>query len=100
MRILVAEDDQVLADGLLRSLHNAGYAQSTASAGHQADRAHWPAHEFDLLIWIWAAHMPRPGSAAQAARAAHSVPVLIPTATDSVEQRDRGEARPALRRPW
>ena len=26
MRILIAEDDQVLADGLLRSLRNAGYA--------------------------------------------------------------------------
>ena len=32
MRILVAEDDQVLADGLLRSLRNAGYMRSTASA--------------------------------------------------------------------
>ena len=26
MRVLIAEDDQVLADGLLRSLRNAGYA--------------------------------------------------------------------------
>jgi hypothetical protein len=28
MRVLIAEDDQVLADGLLRSLRNAGYALS------------------------------------------------------------------------
>ena len=26
MRILIAEDDQVLADGLLRSLRNTGYS--------------------------------------------------------------------------
>ena len=33
MRILIAEDDQVLADGLLRSLRNAGYAVEQVSSG-------------------------------------------------------------------
>jgi two-component system, OmpR family, response regulator len=32
MRILVAEDDQVLADGLLRSLRASGYAVDQAAA--------------------------------------------------------------------
>ena len=39
MRILVAEDDQVLADGLLRSLRNAGYAVDRVSSGTEADAA-------------------------------------------------------------
>jgi len=33
MRILIAEDDQVLADGLLRSLRGSGYAVDQVSSG-------------------------------------------------------------------
>jgi two-component system OmpR family response regulator len=32
MRILIAEDDQVLADGLLRSLRSSGYAVDQVAA--------------------------------------------------------------------
>ena len=49
MRILIAEDDQVLADGLLRSLRSAGYAVYHVASGSEADAA-LAAHEFDLLI--------------------------------------------------
>ena len=49
MRILIAEDDQVLADGLLRSLRNAGYAVDQVSSGSEADAA-LADHEFDLVI--------------------------------------------------
>ena len=35
MRILIAEDDQVLADGLLRSLRNAGYSADQVDSGNQ-----------------------------------------------------------------
>jgi len=49
MRILIAEDDQVLADGLLRSLRNAGYAVDQVGSGSEADAA-LSSHEFDLLI--------------------------------------------------
>ena len=49
MRILIAEDDQVLADGLLRSLRNAGYAVDQVSSGSEADAA-LASHEFDLVI--------------------------------------------------
>ena len=49
MRILIAEDDQVLADGLLRSLRGAGYAVDQVSSGTEADAA-LASHEFDLLI--------------------------------------------------
>ena len=33
MRILIAEDDQVLADGLLRSLRSSGYAVDAVASG-------------------------------------------------------------------
>src|SRR6201989_2474306 len=49
MRILIAEDDQVLADGLLRSLRGSGYAVDQVSSGTEADAA-LASHEFDLLI--------------------------------------------------
>ncbi len=49
MRILIAEDDQVLADGLLRSLRASGYAVDQVASGSEADAA-LAAHEFDLVI--------------------------------------------------
>jgi two-component system OmpR family response regulator len=49
MRILIAEDDQVLADGLLRSLRGTGYAVDQVGTGSEADAA-LAAHEFDLVI--------------------------------------------------
>jgi DNA-binding response OmpR family regulator len=43
---LIAEDDQVLADGLLRSLRASGYAVDQVSSGSEADAA-LASHEFD-----------------------------------------------------
>ena len=37
MRILIAEDDQVLADGLLRALRSAGAAVDHVASGSEAD---------------------------------------------------------------
>ena len=39
MRILIAEDDQVLADGLLRALRSAGAAVDHVASGSEADAA-------------------------------------------------------------
>ena len=50
MRILIAEDDQVLADGLLRSLRSAGAAVDRVASGSEADAALMTNNEFDLLI--------------------------------------------------
>ena len=50
MRILIAEDDQVLADGLLRSLRAAGAAVDHVASGTEADAALMTNNEFDLLI--------------------------------------------------
>ena len=49
MRILIAEDDQVLADGLLRTLRGSGAAVDHVSSGSEADAALMTNNEFVLL---------------------------------------------------
>ncbi|HQR22747.1 MAG TPA: response regulator transcription factor [Burkholderiaceae bacterium] len=90
MRILIAEDDAVLADGLSRSLRAAGYAVDIVASGDDADTA-LTAQNFDLLILDIG--LPRLSGldVLKRLRARNStVPVLILTAADSVEQRVKG----------
>ena len=90
MRILIAEDDQVLADGLLRALRSAGYAVDQVASGTEADAA-VASHEFDLLILDLG--LPKMGGLEVLRRLrarGSSLPVLILTAADSVEQRVTG----------
>ena len=49
MRILLAEDDSVLADGLTRSLRQSGYVTDCVNNGEAADSA-LSTQDFDLLI--------------------------------------------------
>ena len=49
MRILVAEDDPSLAESLVRSLRQSGYAVDCVVNGDEADSA-VQTHDFDLLI--------------------------------------------------
>ncbi|WP_175692006.1 winged helix-turn-helix domain-containing protein, partial [Burkholderia anthina] len=49
MRILIAEDDSILADGLTRSLRQSGYAVDHVKSGVEADTA-LSMQTFDLLI--------------------------------------------------
>lgn len=90
MRILIAEDDAVLADGLSRSLRAGGYAVDVVTSGEDADSA-LAAQSFDLLILDIG--LPRLSGleVLKRLRARNStVPVLILTAADSVEQRVKG----------
>jgi len=90
MRILIAEDDQVLADGLLRSLRSSGYAVDQVGSGAEADGA-LAAHEFDLVILDLGLPKMHGFEVLRKLRARGSaVPVLILTAADSVEQRVKG----------
>ena len=90
MRILIAEDDQVLADGLLRSLRAAGYAADQVSSGSEADAA-LADHEFDCVILDLGLPKMHGLDVLRKMRArGSSVPVLILTAADSVEQRVKG----------
>src|SRR5207237_9820055 len=85
-RILLAEDDSVLADGLTRSLRQSGYAIDCVKNGADADNA-LSTQEFDLLILDLG--LPRlPGlEVLRRLRARASLlPVLILTAADSIEQ--------------
>jgi len=49
MRILLAEDDAIIADGLIRALRKAGYASTMSGNGLDADTA-LLSQTFDLLI--------------------------------------------------
>jgi two-component system OmpR family response regulator len=90
MHILVAEDDQVLADALTRALKQAGYTVDQLAIGSEVDAA-LNTHEFDLLILDLG--LPKLGGLEilrrLRARGSH-LPVLILTAADSVEQRVQG----------
>jgi two-component system OmpR family response regulator len=90
MRILIAEDDSIMADGLTRSLRQSGYAVDHVSSGTDADGA-LTLQNFDLLILDLG--LPRLSGleVLRRLRARHStLPVLILTAADSVEDRVKG----------
>lgn len=90
MHILLAEDDQVLADGLQRSLRAGGYAVDHVFTGTEADAA-LRTKTFDIVILDLG--LPKM-SGLEVLKLMRSrkvtTPVLILTAADSVEQRVRG----------
>ncbi len=90
MRILLAEDDTVIADGLARTLRRGGFAVDHVATGVDADAA-LVAQFYDLLILDLG--LPRlPGiEVLKRLRARKSaMPVLILTAQDGIEDRVRG----------
>ena len=90
MRILIAEDDRVLADGLLRALRSSGYAVDQVSTGTEADAA-LAAHAFDLLILDLGLPKLHGFDVLRKLRArGMALPVLILTAADSIEERVKG----------
>jgi two-component system, OmpR family, response regulator len=90
MRILLAEDDSVLADGLTRSLRHSGYATDCVKNGVEADSA-LSTQDFDLLILDLGLPKMSGQEVLRRLRARNShLPVLILTAADSVEQRVQG----------
>ena len=90
MRVLLAEDDTILADGLCRSLRQAGYAVDWVSSGNQADAA-LIAQPYDLLILdLGLPHLPGLDVLKQLRARSNTMPVLILTAADSIEQRVKG----------
>lgn len=91
MRILIAEDDQVLADGLLRSLRASGAAVDHVSTGSEADAALMANTQFDLLILDLGLPRLHGLEVLRKLRSRGStLPVLILTAADAVEQRVKG----------
>ncbi len=91
MRILIAEDDQVLADGLLRTLRSSGAVVDRVPDGSQADAALMTNKEFDLLILDLGLPKMHGLEVLKRLRARGSkLPVLILTAADSIEERVKG----------
>ena len=90
MRILVAEDDPNLAEGLLRSLRQSGYAVDCVTSGDEADAALEP-NDFDLLILDIGLPKKSGLEVLKRLRARNSpLPVLILTARDTVGDRVTG----------
>jgi len=90
MRILIAEDDPILAEGLMRSLRDSGYAVDCVATGAAADHA-ITSFEFDLLILDLG--LPKMSGLEVLKRLrtrSREMPVLILTAQDGVEDRVRG----------
>ncbi|MEY4253034.1 MAG: Transcriptional regulatory protein tctD [Pseudomonadota bacterium] len=91
MRILIAEDDQVLADGLLRTLRASGAAVDHVANGSEADAALMTSSEFDLFILDLGLPKMHGLEVLKRLRArGNSMPVLILTAADSVDERVKG----------
>ncbi len=91
MRILIAEDDRVLADGLMRSLRAAGAAVDHVSTGPEAEAALMTSQEFDLLILdLGLPKMHGLEVLRNLRERGSNLPVLILTAADSVEERVKG----------
>ncbi|MDH2917913.1 MAG: response regulator transcription factor [Sideroxydans sp.] len=90
MRILLVEDDPVLADGLTRILQQSNYLVSWASNGIHADQL-LQLEKFDLVILDMGLPAMDGAQILRRLRARHNaVPVLILTAQDSVANRVQG----------
>lgn len=95
MRLLIAEDDEMLADGVCRALRRAGHVVDRVADGDAADTA-LRTYPFDAVILDLALPC-RSGSAVlEAARGrGDDTPVLILTAFDATEERVAGLDRGA-----
>ncbi|WP_018608505.1 response regulator [Uliginosibacterium gangwonense] len=90
MRILLAEDDALIADGLIHTLKRAGYAVDHVPSGTEADAA-LASQPYDLLVLDLGLPRMNGIEVLQKLRARKAtVPVLILTARDAVEDRVRG----------
>lgn len=91
MRILIAEDDEVLADGLCRSMSHNGYAVDCVGDGMDADLMLKGGQLFDLVILDLG--LPRMDGLCVLRRLRErnsQVPVIILTARDGVADRVKG----------
>ena len=90
MRILIAEDDAIIADGLSRSLRQGGYAVDWAPNGLEADTALLTA-SYDLLILDLGLPKLSGLDLLKRVRSRNSqLPVLILTALDGTGDRVKG----------
>lgn len=90
MRLLIAEDDDVLADGLSRSLRRSGYAVDRVAKGTDAD-ASLSRENYDLAVLdIGLPGIDGTEVLNRLRKRGQTVPVLILTARDALEDRVKG----------
>jgi len=90
MRVLIVEDDPVLADGLTRTLRQADYAVDCINDGAEADHV-LAAQSYDLVILDLG--LPKIDGFEVLRRLRHrgaKVPVLVLTARDALQDRVKG----------
>jgi two-component system OmpR family response regulator len=91
MRILIAEDDEVLSDGLCRSMRQAGYAVDSVKDGLSANTILSGEQPFDLVILDLGLPKVDGFSVLKGLREKNrQVPVIILTARDAEEDRVKG----------
>lgn len=91
MRILIAEDDEVLADGLCRSMRQSGYAVDCVKDGLEANLILSGEQPFDLVILDLGLPRMDGFSVLRNLRERNrQVPVIILTARDAEEDRVKG----------
>ena len=90
MRVLIAEDDPVLSDGLTRSLRGAEYAVDCVASGDQADHI-LISQNYDLVILdLGLPKLDGYEVLKRLRRRGAKVPVLVLTARDALDDRVRG----------
>lgn len=90
MRILLVEDDPMIADGLLRALRKSSYAVDCVNNGIDADTA-LMSQQFDLLILdLGLPKLPGIEVLKRLRARKNALPVLILTAQDGLDDRVRG----------
>lgn len=90
MRILLAEDDPMIADGLARALRKSAYAVDHVGNGVLADTA-LASEQFDLLILdLGLPKLPGIEVLKRLRARKNAMPVLILTALDGLDDRVRG----------
>ncbi|HMD53496.1 MAG TPA: response regulator transcription factor [Phycisphaerae bacterium] len=89
MRILIVEDDPVLADGLTRSLQHAGYVVDCSRDGEQADYA-LTVQNHDLVILDLGLPKIDGFEILKRLRRRDTTPVMVLTARDALDDRVRG----------
>lgn len=91
MHILIAEDDEVLADGLCQSMRQQGYAVDYVSDGQEADHILRGTQPFDLVILDLGLPRLDGYSVLRNMRERNrQIPVIILTARDGVGDRVKG----------
>ena len=90
MRVLLAEDDEILADGISKALRQAGFAADRVASGEDADQA-LQTNNFDLLILDLGLPIIDGLEVLRRLRTRKQIlPVLILTARDRLEDRVMG----------